>query len=272
MNFSARFANTPVRVAQLSRLVGASDQQAIKTQLEAGEVDIVIGTHALLASGLRFKRLGLLVLDEEQRFGVKQKEQIKALRASLHVLTLTATPIPRTLQLSLTGVKDMSLIATPPIDRLAVRSFVMPWDGVMIREALMREHFRGGQSFVVCPRVRDLAELQERIEALTPELKLGVAHGQLSSTQLEKVMDAFLSRQFDVLISTNIIETGIDIATANTLVVHRADRFGLGQLYQLRGRIGRSKERGYAYLTLPAEQPIPLKHRSGLRRCRRSTL
>jgi transcription-repair coupling factor (superfamily II helicase) len=256
MNFSARFANTPVRVAQLSRLVGTSDQQAIKTQLEAGEVDIVIGTHALLASGLRFKRLGLLVLDEEQRFGVKQKEQIKALRASLHVLTLTATPIPRTLQLSLTGVKDMSLIATPPIDRLAVRSFVMPWDGVMIREALMREHFRGGQSFVVCPRVRDLAELQERIETLTPELKLGVAHGQLSSTQLEKVMDAFLSRQFDVLISTNIIETGIDIATANTLVVHRADRFGLGQLYQLRGRIGRSKERGYAYLTLPAEQPI----------------
>jgi transcription-repair coupling factor (superfamily II helicase) len=249
--FTQRFAGLPVRISQLSRLVSARDAAGIKKEIAEGRVDIVIGTHALLAKSIAFKHLGLMVIDEEQHFGVAQKERLKQLRANVHVLTLTATPIPRTLQMALAGVKEMSIIATPPVDRLAVRSFVMPYDPVVIREALVREHHRGGQSFYVSPRIGDLEELRTELKQLVPEIKVGVAHGQMAASELEKVMGAFDDGAFDVLLSTNIIESGLDIPTANTLVVHRSDMFGLAQLYQLRGRIGRGKQRAYAYLTLP---------------------
>ena len=249
--FRARFAGLPMRIAQLSRLTAGKKAKETKDGLTSGQVDIVIGTHALLTKSIEFRDLGLLIVDEEQHFGVKQKERLKELRASVHVLTLSATPIPRTLQLAMSGVKDLSMIATPPVDRLAVRTFVVPDDPVTLREALMREHFRGGQSFYVCPRIDDLAELEERLRNLVPECKIATAHGRLSATQLEAVMSAFYDHRFEILLATNIIESGLDIPSANTLIVHRADMFGLSQLYQLRGRVGRSKVRGYAYLTLP---------------------
>ena len=249
--FSQRFAGMPVSVAQLSRLVNAKDVAESKAALAQGKIDIVIGTHALLAKSVAFKNLGLLVVDEEQHFGVGQKERLKELRAEVHVLTLTATPIPRTLQLALAGVRDMSLIATPPVDRLAVRTFVLPFDPVVVREALMREHLRGGQSFYVCPRIEDLPRVVERLRELVPEIRVGVAHGQMTPSALEDVMGRFYDREFEVLLSTNIVESGLDIPSANTLIIHRADLFGLAQLYQLRGRIGRSKIRAYAYLTIP---------------------
>lgn len=246
-----RFAGLPVRVAQLSRLVTPKDATKVKKELEAGTVDIVVGTHALLSNSVKFKDLGLMIVDEEQHFGVKQKERLKQLRAEVHVLTLTATPIPRTLQLALSGVKEMSLIATPPVDRLAVRTFVLPYDPVVVREAVLREYHRGGQIFYVCPRVEDLDDLRERLAKLVPEVKVAVAHGRMAPSRLEETMTAFVDRKFDLLLSTNIVESGLDIPTANTMVIHRADMFGLSQLYQLRGRIGRGKQRGYAYLTLP---------------------
>jgi transcription-repair coupling factor (superfamily II helicase) len=249
--FGERFAGLPVRVAQLSRLVTPKDAAKIKEELAQGRIEIVIGTHALLAKSVHFRDLGLLIVDEEQHFGVKQKERLKQLREDVHVLTLTATPIPRTLQLALSGVKEMSLIATPPVDRLAVRTFVLPYDPVIVREAILREQYRGGQVFYVCPRIEDLPNLEERLRKLVPEIKLGVAHGRLGARALEEVMTGFLERRFDLLLSTNIIESGLDIPSANTLIIHRADMFGLSQLYQLRGRIGRAKLRGYAYLTLP---------------------
>jgi transcription-repair coupling factor (superfamily II helicase) len=249
--FRERFAGLPVRIAQLSRLVGAKEAAQAKEELAKGRVEIVVGTHAILSKSIVFRDLGLLIVDEEQHFGVKQKERLKALREDVHVLTLTATPIPRTLQLAMSGVKEMSLIATPPVDRLAVRTFVLPYDPVIVREAILREHYRGGQTFYVCPRVADLAELQERLAKLVPEVKVAVAHGQLAATQLEAVMTDFYDRKYDILLSTNIVESGLDIPTANTMVIHRADMFGLAQLYQLRGRIGRAKLRGYAYFTLP---------------------
>ena len=249
--FRQRFAGLPLEIAQLSRLVGPREQTRVKEGLARGTVDIVIGTHAVLGKSVRFRDLGLLIVDEEQHFGVKQKERLKQLKDSVHVLTLTATPIPRTLQLALSGVKEMSLIASPPVDRLAVRTFVLPYDPVIVRQAIMREHYRGGQSFYVCPRIQDLPELQERLASLVPEIKVAVAHGQLPPSELERVMTDFYDHKFDLLLSTNIVESGLDIPTANTLILHRADMFGLSQLYQLRGRIGRSKLRGYAYLTLP---------------------
>ncbi len=261
-NFKERFAGLPLKVGQLSRLVPPAEAAATKAGIEDGSVDIVIGTHALLAKSIAFKRLGLLIVDEEQHFGVKQKERLKQLRADVHVLTLTATPIPRTLQLAMSGVRDMSLIATPPVDRLAVRTFVLPYDPVIVREAILREHFRGGQVFYVCPRIEDLPELEERLKKLVPEIKVGVAHGQLSAGALEAVMTGFYEGRFDVLLSTNIVESGLDIPTANTLILHRADMFGLAQLYQLRGRIGRSKLRGYAYFTLkPGRMLTPAAER-----------
>jgi transcription-repair coupling factor (superfamily II helicase) len=249
--FKERFAGLPVRIAHISRLVGPREVAETKVGLKDGQVDIVIGTHALLGKSIAFRDLGLLVVDEEQHFGVKQKERLKSLRESVHVLTLSATPIPRTLQLAMSGVREMSLIATPPVDRLAVRTFVLPYDPVVVREAILREHFRGGQTFYVCPRVADLPELEQRLRELVPEVKLGVAHGQMTPRQLEDSMSGFYDRRFDLLLSTNIIESGLDIPSANTMIVHRSDMFGLSQLYQLRGRIGRSKQRGYAYLTLP---------------------
>ncbi|HEX9330230.1 MAG TPA: TRCF domain-containing protein, partial [Reyranella sp.] len=227
------------------------EAKAAKVAMTEGTLDIVIGTHALLAKSVEFKDLGLLVVDEEQHFGVSHKERLKELRADVHVLTLTATPIPRTLQLALTGVRDMSLIATPPVDRLAVRTFVTPFDGVTIREALLREQYRGGQSFYVCPRIEDLAQIAVELRELVPEIRMAMAHGKLAPTTIENTMQDFVEGKFDVLLSTNIVESGLDIRNANTMVIHRADMFGLAQLYQLRGRIGRGKMRAYAYLTVP---------------------
>jgi transcription-repair coupling factor (superfamily II helicase) len=254
--FTERFQGWPVRIVRLSRMVEATEATAAREALEKGEAEIVIGTHAVLAAQTRFKDLGLVVVDEEQHFGVKHKEALKALRAEVHVLTLTATPIPRTLQMALSGIREMSIIATPPVDRLAVRTFVTPWDPVSIREALLREKFRGGQVYYVAPRVRDLPELERFLRDQVPEVKFVVGHGKLPPTRLEDVMAAFYEGRYDVLLSTSIVESGLDIPTANTLVVHRADMFGLGQLYQLRGRVGRAKARAYAYLTTPFERPI----------------
>ncbi|MFP6746592.1 MAG: transcription-repair coupling factor [Alphaproteobacteria bacterium] len=249
--FKDRFAGLPVEVRQLSRLVGAAEAAATREGLSNGQIDIVIGTHALLGKKIAFRDLTLLVIDEEQHFGVVHKERLKQLRSDVHVLTLTATPIPRTLQMAFSGVKELSLIATPPVDRLAVRTFVMPFDPVVTREALLRELYRGGQSFYVCPRIVDLPEAEEFLRERVPEVKFVTAHGRMPPRQLEDVMSAFYDGAYDVLLSTTIIESGLDIPTANTLIVHRADRFGLSQLYQLRGRIGRSKVRAYAYFTLP---------------------
>ena len=254
--FCERFAGFPVKLRQLSRFVDAKDARETKAALESGDVDIVVGTHALLAKNIVFRNLGLVIVDEEQHFGVGHKERLKALKADVHVLTLTATPIPRTLQLALSGVRDLSLIATPPIDRLAVRTFVTQFDPLTVREALLREHYRGGQSFYVAPRIADLREAEEFLKATVPEVKAAVAHGQLAATALEDVMTAFYDRRVDVLVSTNIVESGLDIPTANTMIVHRADMFGLSQLYQLRGRIGRGKQRAYAYLTTPADKKL----------------
>lgn len=252
-NFAKRFAGTGLRIEQLSRMVTAKDATRTKDGLKDGTVNIVIGTHALFGNSIKFNNLGLLIVDEEQRFGVKQKERLKELKTNVHILTLTATPIPRTLQMSLTGVKEMSLITTPPVDRLAVRTFVMPVDMMVIREALLREHYRGGQSFYVCPRIADMDDLEKMLKEHVPEIKIITAHGQMAATDLEDRMTAFYDGQYDVLLATNIIESGIDIPTANTMIVHRADMFGLAQLYQIRGRIGRSKVRAYAYLTYPAD-------------------
>ena len=254
--FVERFAGVPVRIEQLSRLITGKDADNVRTGLKNGEVDIVIGTHALLSKSISFSKLELLIVDEEQHFGVTHKERLKNLKADVHVLTLTATPIPRTLQMALTGVKEMSLIGTPPVDRLAVRTFVMPFDEVMIREAIMREHFRGGQIFYVCPRIADLDEIAEQLRKLVPELKIAVAHGQMGTRALEDVMTEFYEGSVNLLLSTQIVESGLDIPAANTMIIHRADMFGLAQLYQLRGRIGRSKLRAFCYLTLPGDRKL----------------
>jgi len=248
-SFAARFEGTGYKVAQLSRLVTPKDAKLTREGLADGSVHIVIGTHALLSKQISFRNLGLLIIDEEQHFGVKQKEALKALKADVHVLTLTATPIPRTLQLALTGVRELSLITTPPVDRLAVRSFVMPYDGVVIKEAIEREIHRGGQVFYVTPRISDIAELKQRISELVPTARMAVAHGQLAASELEEIMNGFYDGRYDVLLSTAIIESGLDIPTANTIIINRADRFGLSQLYQMRGRVGRGKTRAYAYFT-----------------------
>jgi transcription-repair coupling factor (superfamily II helicase) len=254
--FSERFRGFPVNVAQASRLVPAAELAKVKAGLADGSVDIVIGTHAILGKGIRFKDLALLVVDEEQHFGVAHKEKLKTLRSEVHVLTLTATPIPRTLQLALTGVRDLSIIASPPVDRLAVRTFVSPFDPITVREALLREKYRGGQAFYVCPRIEDLAGAKDFLDKNVPEVRVGVAHGQMPPTVLDDIMSAFYDGKYDVLLSTTIIESGLDIPTANTLIVHRGDMFGLAQLYQLRGRVGRAKLRAYALLTLPANRAI----------------
>jgi len=255
-NFTKRFAGFPLRIGQASRLVSAPELKLVKQGLDNGTIDIVIGTHALLGKTVKFKDLGLIIVDEEQHFGVGHKERLKHLRAEVHVLTLTATPIPRTLQLALTGVRELSLIASPPVDRLAVRTFVSPFDDLIVREALLREKYRGGQSFFVCPRIEDLAEAKAFLDQNVPEVRVAVAHGQMSASGLEDIMSAFYDGKYDVLLSTAIVESGLDIPTANTLIVYRADRFGLAQLYQLRGRVGRSKLRAYALFTLPAEAKI----------------
>ena len=249
--FEERFKGFPVRVAQLSRMVSAKQAKETKVGLKDGTVDIVVGTHALLASDIEIPNLGLLIIDEEQHFGVKHKERLKSIKENVHVLTLSATPIPRTLQLALSGVRQMSLIATPPVDRLAVRTFITPFDPVVVREAIMRERFRGGQTFYVCPRISDQGHLLKTLKELVPEVQVATVNGQMSPGDMEDVIGAFYDGKFDVLLATNIIESGLDLPQVNTIIIHRADMFGLAQLYQLRGRVGRSKTRAYAYLTLP---------------------
>lgn len=254
--FRDRFRGLPIRVEQASRLVTAKELNQTKKDLAEGKVDIVVGTHALLGTGITFANLGLLIIDEEQHFGVKHKEKLKELKSDVHVLTLSATPIPRTLQLAMTGVRELSLITTPPVDRMAVRTFISPFDPLVIRETLMREHYRGGQSFYVCPRLADLPDIQAYLQSDVPELKVAVAHGQMPAGELEDIMNAFYDGKYDVLLSTTIVESGLDVPTANTLIVHRADMFGLAQLYQLRGRVGRSKVRAFALFTLPVNKQL----------------
>ena len=255
-NFSERFAQFPLTVGRLSRLVGDKESKATKAGLAEGKVDIVIGTHALLAKSLSFKRLGLVVVDEEQRFGVNHKEALKQLRHNVHMLTLTATPIPRTLQMAMSGLRELSTIQTAPVDRLAVRTYVMEWDHMVMREALLREHHRGGQSFIVVPRIADMAEVEQWLHDTVPEIRFVTAHGQMAASEVEERMSAFYEKKYEVLLSTTIIESGLDIPSANTIIIHRADRFGLAQLYQLRGRVGRAKLRAYAYLTTPADRQL----------------
>jgi transcription-repair coupling factor (superfamily II helicase) len=254
--FCERFAGLPVRVAQLSRMVGAADAKAARKGLADGSIDIAIGTHAVLGKRVVFRDLGLVVIDEEQHFGVSHKERLKDLRVEVHVLTLSATPIPRTLQLALTGVREMSIIATPPVDRLAVRTFVTPFDDLIVREALLRERYRGGQSFFVCPRIENLEEAAAFLRTQVPEAKFVIAHGQMPASELEDKMAAFYDGKYDILVSTTIVESGLDIPRANTLIVQRADMFGLAQLYQLRGRVGRSKIRAFALFTVPASRKL----------------
>jgi transcription-repair coupling factor (superfamily II helicase) len=256
--FSERFAGWPITVRHLSRMVTAKDANETRAGLKDGSFEIVVGTHAVLSEQVGFKDLGLVIVDEEQHFGVKHKEKLKSLRADVHLLTLTATPIPRTLQMALSGIREMSIIATPPVDRLAVRTYVAPWDPVMVREALLREKYRGGQAYYVAPRLADLPDIEQFLREQVPEVKAVVGHGQMSPTQLEAVMSAFYEGEYDVLLSTTIVESGLDIPTANTLIVHRADMFGLAQLHQIRGRIGRSKARAFAYLTTDPKRPLSL--------------
>ena len=247
--FTTRFARFPVKIGILSRMTPPTEAKQVRAGLETGDIQIVIGTHALLAKSIKFNNLGLLIVDEEQHFGVGQKERLKELRGDIHVLTLSATPIPRTLQMALSGVREMSLIATPPVDRLAVRTFVGAWDGVVLREAIQREMFRGGQVFCVCPRIDDLQRVYDRLTKLVPDARILSAHGRMAASDLDDVMTRFADGEADILLSTNIVESGIDIASANTMIIHRADMFGLSQLYQLRGRVGRGRQRAYAYLT-----------------------
>ncbi|UWQ06027.1 transcription-repair coupling factor [Aliiroseovarius crassostreae] len=255
-SFSERFRGFPINVGQLSRFVGASEAKRTREGMSRGTMDIVVGTHALLAKDVRFENLGLLVVDEEQRFGVNHKERLKELRSDVHVLTLSATPIPRTLQMSLSGVRDLSIIGTPPVDRLSIRTYVSEFDSVTLREALLREHYRGGQSFFVVPRIKDLPEIEQFLQNHVPEVSFVVAHGQMASGELDDRMNAFYDGKYDVLLATTIVESGIDIPTANTMIIHRADMFGLAQLYQIRGRVGRSKTRAYAYLTTKPRSPL----------------
>ena len=255
-SFAERFRGFPITVRPLSRFVSTTEANRTREGMADGSVDIVVGTHALLAKGIRFKSLGLLVIDEEQHFGVGHKERLKEMRSEVHVLTLTATPIPRTLQLSLTGVRDLSIIATPPVDRLAVRTYVSEFDTVTLREALLREHYRGGQSFLVVPRIADLPDMEEFLRSHVPEVSYIIAHGQLAAGDLDERMNAFYDGKHDVLLATTIVESGLDIPTANTMIVHRADMFGLSQLYQIRGRVGRSKTRAYCYLTTKPRAPL----------------
>lgn len=254
--FKRRFAPFGFRIESLSRAQKASEAKKIREDLKAGNIDIVLGTHALLSKAIGFKKLGLVIVDEEQHFGVKQKEYLKTLVKDVHVLSMSATPIPRSLQMAISGIRQLSVITTPPVDRLAVHTFVSSYDSLVVREAILREFHRGGQSFYVCPRVSDLERVREKLEQLVPEVKVAVGHGGMPPDGLASVMQAFENHEYDVLLATNIIESGLDIPNANTLIVHRSDLFGLSQLYQLRGRVGRSKVRGYAYFTFTPDKQL----------------
>jgi transcription-repair coupling factor (superfamily II helicase) len=250
-NFADRFADWPVRVDVLSRFKSAKEVNEALKRLADGQIDVIVGTHKLLAPDIRFKNLGLVVVDEEQRFGVRQKEQLKKLRAEVDLLTMTATPIPRTLNMAMSGLRDLSLIATPPAHRMAVRTFISTWEPALIREAFQRELQRGGQVYFLHNEVDTIERAAREVEELVPDARIGIAHGQMPERELERVMADFHRQRFNVLVCTTIIETGIDIPTANTIVINRADRFGLAQLHQLRGRVGRSHHRAYAYLVVP---------------------
>ncbi|MDG4866694.1 transcription-repair coupling factor [Guyparkeria sp. 1SP6A2] len=250
-NFRDRFSNWPVTIESLSRLSGTKQTAGVRERIKSGQVDIVIGTHKLLRESPEFANLGLVIIDEEQRFGVRDKERLKALRAEVDLLTLTATPIPRTLNMALSGIRDLSIIATPPRERLAVKTVILRWDEVQIREAIQRELKRGGQVYFLHNEVKSIDRMARLVEEIVPEARIGVAHGQMGERGLEHVMSDFYHQRFNVLVSTTIIESGIDIPTANTILIHRADKFGLAQLHQLRGRVGRSHHRAYAYLITP---------------------
>ena len=254
--FRERFKGYPVRIEAVSRMKSPEEIRSILRDAASGRVDVLVGTHRLLAADVSFKDLGLVVVDEEQRFGVAHKERLKKLRKLVDVLTLTATPIPRTLHMALAGARDLSIIATPPEDRRAIRTFVLKFDPQAVREAIAAEVKRGGQVFFVHNRVRSIGSMQKFLAELLPDVRIGVAHGQMGEGKLEEVMSRFVTRQLDVLLATSIIESGLDIPSANTIVVNRADHFGLSQLYQIRGRVGRSRERAYAYLLVPARRPI----------------
>ena len=255
-NFRDRFADWPVRVEVLSRFQSAKEVKSIVAGLQSGAVDIVIGTHRLLQHTKDFHDVGLVIVDEEHRFGVRHKEAIKSLRSEIDILTLTATPIPRTLNMALGSLRDMSLIATPPAERLSVKTFVSEWNDVVIREACLREIRRGGQVYFVHNKVADIGRVEERLAALVPEARIRVGHGQMAERDLEQVMLDFYHRRFNVLLCTTIVESGLDVPTANTIIIHRADRFGLAQLHQLRGRVGRSHHRAYAYLIAPPKKAM----------------
>jgi transcription-repair coupling factor (superfamily II helicase) len=255
-SFKKRFANFPVKVEMLSRFRTAKEKTAIVEEAEQGKIDILIGTHAILAQKLKFQDLGLLIVDEEQRFGVRHKERLKQMRAAIDVLAMSATPIPRTLHMSLMGLRDMSVIETPPKDRMAIQTIVAKYDEKLIRTAVEMELERGGQVYFVNNRVENIYELASLIRELVPSARVVVGHGQLPETELERVMLAFMNHEYDVLVATSIIENGLDIPLANTIIVNRADRHGLSELYQLRGRVGRSNRRAYAYLMIPPDTEL----------------
>jgi transcription-repair coupling factor (superfamily II helicase) len=263
--FAERFKGTPIEVEMVSRFRSAAEQKRILERTAAGKIDVLIGTHRLLQRDVRFKNLGLVIIDEEQRFGVTHKERLKKLRAEVDVLTLTATPIPRTLHMSLMGLRDLSVIDTPPVDRLAIRTYVTRFDEELIREAIRRELHRGGQVFFVHNRVQSIAAMAEYVQTLVPEAKVAVGHGQLGEKALEEVMLAFVEGTSNVLVCSTIIESGLDIPRANTMIINRADCFGLAQLYQLRGRVGRSRHRAYAYLLIPGEGTLTREARERLK-------
>jgi transcription-repair coupling factor (superfamily II helicase) len=254
--FKERFAAFPVTIAMLSRFVGPKEQKKIVGDIEGGKVDIVIGTHRLLSKDIKFHDLGLMIIDEEQRFGVAHKERLKQIKKQVDVATMTATPIPRTLNMALSGLRDMSVIETPPRDRLAIQTVVVKFKPVVIENAINFELERGGQVYVVHNRVESIYSLANFMQKICPKARIGVAHGQMSEKELETVMTRFMHHQFDVLVATTIIENGLDIPLANTLIVNRADRYGLSQLYQLRGRVGRSNRRAYAYLLIPSDETL----------------
>lgn len=254
--FQERFDGFNIQIACLSRLNSLKQQKEIKKQIETGEIDIIIGTHALLNDDIKYKNLGLVIIDEEQRFGVKQKEKLKQMRLNTHILSMSATPIPRTLQMSMTGIKELSIIATPPKNRINIETVVCEYNDLQIKEIIEKELNRNGQIFFVVPRIEDIIEVEARLQKFNPELKSVVIHGQMDAKKSEILMNDFQEKKYSMLISTTIIENGIDIANANTMIIYRANNFGLSQLYQLRGRVGRSNIQAYSYLTFKKTEPI----------------
>lgn len=263
--FKERFRYTGVNVATISRLTSPAENKKTREKLENGGVDIIIGTHALLSDKVKFKNLGLLIVDEEQRFGVKQKEKLKEIGSGIHLISLSATPIPRTLQMAMTGIRDLSLITTPPVDRLNISTYVMDFDEIILREAINRELNRKGKVIIVVPRISDIQQIELKLSNTLRNIKYRIAHGQMSSVNLDRIINDFYDGQFQVLIATTIIESGLDIPDANTIIIYRADRFGLSQLHQLRGRVGRGKVKAYAYLTTNPTDTISINAKKRLK-------